>query len=142
MGRLRALIGKGMRFCVTTLVALTFHLVINVGGHELLGIDSNVLYPITLLAISLSTFLLFRFFVYPEAREKNIARQGGGFILATVAFRLTEWGAFAALLNLAHLKYYWCILIVQVTGTVSKFLFFNFFVFGGGAKPHTSDAHG
>jgi hypothetical protein len=63
VGELRALIGKGMRFCVTTLVALTFHLVINVGGHELLGIDSNVLYPITLLAISLSTFLLFRFFV-------------------------------------------------------------------------------
>lgn len=118
------------------------HLVINVGGHELFGIDSNVLYPITLLAISLSTFLLFRFFVYPEAREKNIAKQGGGFVLATAAFRLAEWGAFAALLNLAHVRYYWCILIVQAAGTISKFLFFNFFIFGGGTKSHKRDAHG
>ena len=128
---MKAFIHKGLRFGVTTLVALTLHLVINVGGHELLGISSNILYPITLVSISASTFLLFRFFVYPEAKEKNAIRQGGGFVLTSIVFRLLEWCLFVVLFNVVGLWYVTCIIIVQVVGTISKFLFYNSFIFGG-----------
>ncbi len=129
--RLLNIVRKGLRFGIATVAAFVIHLVVNVGGHELLGISSNVLYPISLVLISLSTFLFCRFFVYPEGREKSMAVQGWWFIVSSVLFRLLEWGCFAFLLNIVGLWYVVCIVIVQVTGTLSKFFFYNFFIFGG-----------
>ena len=126
----KSFIYKAMRFSVTSFVALVLHLIINVFGHEQLGINVNITYPISLVIISLSTFLMLRFFVYPGASEKKIVRQGSQFIISTIVFRLLEWGLFSLLVNTFKLWYIFSIVAAQMIGTISKFIFFNFFVFG------------
>ena len=125
---------KGMRFGITTLCALLLHLIINGGGVELLHLSPDLTYPISLFAITLASFLLFRFFVYEGASEKNSLHQGGQFILATIIFRLLEWGFFLLLHKVFGLWYAFAIVLVQITGTISKFVFYNFFIFGKRTK--------
>ena len=129
-------IRKGLKFCVTSLTAFILNFGINVIGHECFGISVNILYPIALFTVSVTAFLLFRFFVYPGASERNMGRQAGQFLLSSIGFRLAEWCLFYLLYNVVALEFHWwyvcCILIVQTIGTISKFLFYNFFIFGSG----------
>lgn len=129
-------IKKGLRFGVTTLTACILNFGINIIGHEYFGISVNVTYPIALVTVSAAAFLLFRFFVYPGAEKKNPLKQGWQFILSTIGFRVAEWLLFMFLYNVIALDFRWwyvcCIVIVQVLGTVSKFFFYNFFIFGNG----------
>lgn len=139
-------IRKGLKFCITSLTAFLLNFGINVIGHEYFGISVNILYPISLCVVSLSTFLQCRFFVYPGASKRNAGRQGMQFVLSSIGFRLLEWLLFFLLYNVVALQFHWwyvcCILIVQTLGTISKFLFYNFFVFGDGndgAEPTGED---
>ena len=129
-------IKKGLKFGVTSLTACLLNFGINIIGHEYFGISVNILYPIALVVVSLSTFLQCRFFVYPGAAKRNAGVQGGQFILSSLAFRFAEWCLFLLLYNVIALPFHWwyvcCILIVQTVGTLSKFFFYNFFVFGNG----------
>ena len=130
---------KGVRFGIALLVAILLNFGINIIGHECFGISVNILYPIALVAVSISSFLQFRFFVYPGAADRNAEKQGWHFILSSVAFRLLEWALFFFLYNIVALSYHWwyvcSIIIVQVSGTFSKFFFYNFFIFGHGNLP-------
>ena len=132
-------IKKGLKFCITSATALMLNFGINVIGHEYFGVSVNILYPISLVVVSLSTFLQCRFFVYPGASRRNAWKQGNAFIISSICFRLCEWGLFFLLYNVIALSFHWwyvcCILIVQTLGTISKFLFYNFFIFGCGNGP-------
>ena len=129
-------IKKGLKFCITSLTACLLNFGINIIGHECFGISVNILYPIALVVVSLSTFLQCRFFVYPGAAKRNVMRQGWQFIVSSVVFRFLEWALFFFLYNVVALRFHWwyvcCILIVQTIGTLSKFFFYNFFIFGNG----------
>lgn len=129
-------IKKGLKFGVATLSACIIHFVINVIGHECFDISVNILYPIALVMVSLSTFLQCRFFVYPGAAKRNAMKQGWQFVLSSVVFRLLEWVLFFFLYNIVALSFHWwyvcCIIIVQTIGTLSKFFFYNYFIFGHG----------
>lgn len=129
----KSFIYKTMRFLTTSFVALYLHFIINVLGHELLGFNVNITYPISLVMVSLTTFLLSRFFVYPGASEKKFLYQGMQFIISSIIFRILEWGMFSLLVDIFGLWYIFSIIFVQTLGTIIKFIFFNFFVFG-----HTS----
>lgn len=123
-----------MRFCITSLSAFLLNFGINVIGHEIFGVSVNILYPVALIVVSISTFLQCRFFVYPGASRRNALRQGWMFLLSSFAFRFSEWCLFYVLFNVIALSFHWwyvcCILIVQTIGTVSKLFFYNFFIFG------------
>ena len=129
-------IKKGLKFCITSLSACLLNFGINVIGHEFFGISVNILYPIALVVVSVSTFLQCRFFVYPGASQRNALKQGWQFIVSSIIFRFLEWALFFFLYNIVALSFHWwyvcCILIVQTVGTLSKFFFYNFFVFGNG----------
>ena len=131
-----AFIKKGLKFGVTTLSACILNFGINIIGHECFGISVNILYPIALVVVSLSTFLQCRFFVYPGASQRNALKQGWQFVVSSIVFRVLEWGLFSFLYNVIALQFRWwyvcCILIVQTIGTLSKFFFYNFFIFGHG----------
>ena len=130
---------KGVKFGIALLVAVLLNFGINIIGHECFGISVNILYPIALLTVSISSFLQFRFFVYPGASDRNPVKQGWQFILSSIVFRLSEWALFFFLYNVVALSFRWwyvcCIIIVQVSGTFSKFFFYNFFIFGHGNLP-------
>ena len=138
----RELLRRGARFGVTTLSAVALNFGINIIGHECFGISVNILYPIALAAVTLSAFLQFRFFVYPGAAQRGALRQGSEFLLCSIGFRVLEWLLFLLLYNVVALPfrrwYLGCIVIVQGLGTVGKFFFYNFFVFGGRAKKEPS----
>ena len=129
-------IKKGLKFGITSLTACALNFGINIIGHECFGISVNILYPIALVVVSLSTFLQCRFFVYPGASKRNAMKQGWQFVLSSVIFRLLEWMLFFFLYNIVALDFHWwyvcCIIIVQTLGTLSKFFFYNYFVFGHG----------
>lgn len=130
----RDFIRKGLKFGITSASACLLNFGINIIGHECFGISVNILYPIALVAVSLSTFLQCRFFVYPGAAERSAVKQGWQFILSSAVFRLLEWMLFFLLYNVVALPLRWwyvgCIVIVQTLGTLSKFFFYNFFIFG------------
>ena len=130
---------KAVKFGIALLVAILLTFGINIIGHEYFGISVNYLYPVALVAVSISSFLQFRFFVYPGAARRDAVKQGWQFILSCVVFRLLEWALFSFLYNIVALSFHWwyvcCIIIVQVTGTFSKFFFYNFFIFGHGNSP-------
>ena len=132
----RDFLKKGLKFGVATVTACLLNFGINIIGHECFGISVNILYPIALVTVSLSGFLLFRFFVYPGAAQKNALKQGWQFIVSSIVFRLLEWVLFCFLYNVIALSFHWwyvcCIIIVQALGTLSKFFFYNFFIFGQG----------
>ncbi len=134
-------IKKGLKFGVTSLTACALNFGINIIGHECFGISVNILYPIALVVVSLSTFLQCRFFVYPGAADRNAMKQGWQFVLSSVIFRLLEWMLFFFLYNIVALSFHWwyvcCIIIVQTLGTLSKFFFYNYFVFGHGNEVRT-----
>ncbi|MBO4631344.1 MAG: hypothetical protein J5858_05425 [Lentisphaeria bacterium] len=127
-------IKKALKFMLTSLSACLLNFGINIIGHECFGISVNILYPVSLAVVSCSTFLQCRFFVYPGASESNAMKQGWQFMLSTLVFRVLEWLFFWFLYNVVALSCHWwyvgCIIIVQCTGTVSKFFFYNFYVFG------------
>ena len=127
---------KGLKFCITSLTACLLNFGINIIGHECFGISVNILYPIALLVVSTSTFLQCRFFVYPGASQRNALKQGWQFVVSSIVFRFLEWALFYFLYNVVALQFHWwyvcCILIVQTIGTLSKFFFYNFFIFGHG----------
>ena len=127
---------KGLKFGLTSGIAFILNFGINIIGHEYFGISVNITYPIALVTVSLTAFLLFRFFVYPGAEKKNPMKQGWQFILSTISFRCAEWLLFLFLYNVIALQFHWwyicCLVIVQTLGTVSKFFFYNFFIFGHG----------
>ncbi|MBQ9337168.1 MAG: GtrA family protein [Lentisphaeria bacterium] len=129
-------IKKGLKFCITSLTACLLNFGINIIGHEFFGISVNILYPISLVVVSLSTFLQCRFFVYPGASRRNGLKQGSQFVLSSLVFRFLEWSLFVILYDVVALDFHWwyvfCILIVQTIGTISKFFFYNFFIFGHG----------
>ena len=131
-------IKKGLKFCITSLSACLLNFGINVIGHEFFGISVNILYPIALVVVSVSTFLQCRFFVYPGASQRNALKQGWQFIVSSIIFRFLEWALFFFLYNIVALSFHWwyvcCILIVQTIGTLSKFFFYNFFIFGHAAS--------
>ena len=117
-------------FSFTTVSAVIINFGVNIIGHECFGISVNILYPIGLFCVSMSTFLLCRYVVYPGAKQKNVAKQGGAFVLSVLVFRCTEWGCFSILHNIFDWHYILCMLILQGGGTVFKFFFYNFFIFG------------
>lgn len=121
---------KGLRFGVTALSALLLHVIINGGGVELLHLSPRVTYPFSLLVITLTNFLLFRFYVYEAAREKDGYLQGGQFLIATIIFRILEWGLFTLLHTGFGLWYAYAVISVQIIGTLTKFIFYNYFIFG------------
>lgn len=127
-------IKKGLKFGVTTLSACVINFGVNIIGHECFGISVNILYPIALILVSISSFLQFRFFVFPDASKRSAVKQGWQFFLSSVIFRILEWALFFVLYNIVafsfHWWYAWCIIIVQTIGTVSKFFFYNSFIFG------------
>lgn len=135
----RDFLKKGLKFGVAFLVACLLNFGINIIGHECFGISVNILYPVSLVTVSLSSFLQFRFYVYPGAAQRNALKQGWQFIVSCVIFRLLEWAFFYFLYNVIAFSFHWwyvcCIIIVQATGTVSKFFFYNFFIFGRGNTP-------
>ena len=141
----RDFIRKGLKFGITSASACLINFGINVIGHECFGISVNILYPIALVTVSLSTFLQCRFFVYPGAAERNAVKQGWQFILSSVVFRVLEWLLFFFLYNVVALPLRWwyvcCIVIVQTIGTLSKFFFYNFFIFGR-REPAPADKQG
>ena len=130
------LIRKGLKFVITSLSACLLNFGINIIGHEYFGISVNILYPVALVVVSLSTFLQCRFFVYPGASHRNALKQGWQFVISSIVFRFLEWLLFFFLYNIVALDFHWwyvcCILIVQTIGTLSKFFFYNFFIFGHG----------
>lgn len=140
------LIKKALRFGVTSVSACLLNFGINIIGHECFGISVNILYPIALVTVSLSSFLQFRFFVYPGAARRSAFRQGWQFILSSVMFRLLEWALFSFLYNVVALSFHWwyacCIVIVQTLGTLCKFFFYNSFVFGRGRVAPTDPEDG
>ena len=127
-------IKKALKFTLASLSAGLLNFGINIIGHECFGISVNILYPVSLAVVSCSTFLQCRFFVYPGASERNAIAQGWQFALSSLIFRLLEWMLFWFLYNVVALSFHWwyvgCIIIVQCTGMVSKFFFYNFFIFG------------
>ncbi len=131
-------IKKGLKFMLTSLSAGLLNFAINIIGHECFGISVNILYPVALAVVSCSTFLQCRFFVYPGAAERNAMKQGWQFALSSIVFRVLEWMLFWFLYNVVALPFHWwyvgCILIVQCTGPVSKFFFYNFYIFGNRPK--------
>ena len=48
---------KGVKFGIALLVAVLLNFGINIIGHECFGISVNILYPIALLTVSISSFL-------------------------------------------------------------------------------------
>lgn len=130
---------KGVRFGIAFIAACLINFGINIGGHEIFGISVNILYPISLVMVSISSFLQFRFFVYPGAAQRDAVKQGWQFIFSCIVFRVCEWLLFLFLYNVIALDFHWwyvgCILIVQATGTITKFFFYNFFIFGRGNGP-------
>lgn len=123
-------IKKCLKFGVTSLSACVINFGVNIIGHECFGISVNILYPIALILVSISSFLQFRFFVFPDASKRNAVKQGWQFILSSIVFRLLEWTLFFILYNVVALSFHWwyvcCIVIVQTTGTISKFFFYNY----------------
>ena len=130
---------KTVKFGIAFVVACLLNFGINIIGHEYFGISVNILYPISLVAVSLSSFLQFRFFVYPGAAKRNALKQGWQFIASSIVFRLLEWALFLFLYNVINLSFHWwyvcCIIIVQTIGTLGKFFFYNFYIFGHGNTP-------
>ena len=121
---------KACLFSLTTFAAIFINFGVNIVGHECFGISVNILYPIGIFSVSMSTFLLCRYVVYPNAKQKNAVKQGGQFIVSVLFFRCIEWCVFSILYNTLEWHYIICILLVQGGGTVIKFFFYNSFIFG------------
>lgn len=132
----KGFVKKGLKFCIASLITCLLNFGINIIGHECFGVNVNILYPVALATVSLTAFLLCRFFIYPKAAERNVKLQIGQFVLSSIFFRICEWGLFYFLYNVIALTFHWwyvcCIFLVQVIGALSKFVFYNFYIFGHG----------
>lgn len=128
------LLKKACRFGVTTVTGLVLNLTISVGGHEWLGISANITYAVALVTVMAVNFLLMRHFVYRTATEHRAMIQLWRFVISSVAFRSGEYGCFYLLHNVFGWWYVLVILLVQGTGTLVKFFFYNRFIFGAGKR--------
>lgn len=123
-------IKKSFRFGMMSLLAMTINFSVSIGGYKILGMNPNFSYALALILASTASFFMCRHFVYRTAQDHAPAKQYSQFILSTLSFRGCEYAAFWILFNIMKIWYLSAIIIVAVSATIIKFIFYNNFIFG------------
>ena len=119
------------RYTVVSGLSFASIFVLTVLLHEVLIITEELAYGITLVVVFAMNFSLMRFWVYRHTRhEKNALRQLGLTALASLAFRLLEFGGFLLLHTWIGVYYLIAMVIVNGGSFIGKFFFLHSVVFG------------
>lgn len=142
---------KGLRYSTTILVALVMKLGNTWLLRDVFGVHEDIAYGISLFLIFVLNFLLYRYYVYRNLHmswHEQFAKFGASTLTFVAvdytAFRIlhpaARW-AFARLAETDRLPEAWsallldkaylvAILLLAVVLTTTKFIFYNYFIFG------------
>ncbi len=117
---------SGVRFTILSVCSAVATFGITVGLHELLAAPERIAYLAALCFVMVMNFLGCRYFVYP-GRHRSARREFFEFLMASLAFRGTEYVVFAVLV--IWIPYQFTLLMVMGASFVTKFFFYRSNVF-------------
>ncbi|MEM1176411.1 MAG: hypothetical protein AAGI27_16575 [Pseudomonadota bacterium] len=125
--RLRRVTRAGFRFSMLSIFSFVSTLGLTALFHEVFGIGQQLSFLATLILVFFLNFLGMRYYV-SQTSDQPFINQFVGFLGTSLVFRGLEFLLFTVLLNFG-LHYLVSVVLVQITGFVSKFTFYRFRIF-------------
>ncbi|MBW1728731.1 MAG: GtrA family protein [Deltaproteobacteria bacterium] len=113
-------VASGITFALN--IGITFSLT------EILKIRPELSYGIALLIVSITSFMLLRYYVY-GATDKNIVLQFASYCASALGFRGMEYLSFLLVYYLSGLKYGIVVILIQSISALTKFFYYRGLVF-------------
>lgn len=120
---------SAFRFVMLSGFSFSTNLGLTVGLHELFGVPAEVAVAIALAVVFVCNFVGMRYLVY-DARHVPIAKQFVAFCVASVLFRMAEYGAFLITHTWFQFNYIVAWSVILFASFVAKYCFYGRAVFG------------
>lgn len=103
--------------------------------HELVGWPAEVAVILSIVLVSVQNFIVFRYYVYRTATERNVVQMMAQFALSVAGFRGLEYVLFLTFHTYLGYHYLYTIITIRIILMVGKFGFYRLTIFRSDAAP-------